>query len=134
MAATSKAAEKQARSKRLAFRLRIGLAVALVMMVLLGGRLFQVQALDIDGHAQEAVSERLRTVALLTERGDILDTEGRVMASSVERYDIVVDPGSPLTTPSSTRTPGSGCPSLSARPPKSSHGSWMRIRTKSRNA
>ncbi|GAB3846379.1 peptidoglycan D,D-transpeptidase FtsI family protein [Nesterenkonia populi] len=92
MAAQSKSTEQQARSKRLSFRLRIGLAVALMMMVLLGGRLFQVQGLDMDGHAQEAVSERLRTVPLPAERGDILDTEGRVMASSVERYDIVVDP------------------------------------------
>ncbi len=72
--------------------MRIGLVVALVMMLLLGGRLFQVQGLDPEGYAQTAVSERMRTMSLPAERGDIVDSQGRIIATSVDRYDIVADP------------------------------------------
>ena len=76
----------------LSFRMRIGLAIVLVMLVLLSGRLFHLQGLDTAGHAQEAVSARLHSVDIPGVRGDILDAEGRVMAAAVEHYDIVADP------------------------------------------
>lgn len=77
--------------RTLSFRMRIGVAILLAMLLLLGGRLFHVQGLDPAGHAQQAVDERLRSVPIPAERGDILDTSGNVLATSVERYDIVVD-------------------------------------------
>lgn len=79
------------RAKTLSFRMRIGLALVLAMLMVLGGRLFHVQALDPAGNAQQAVSDRLRSVELPGARGDILDVHGRVMATSVERYHIIAD-------------------------------------------
>lgn len=76
----------------LSFRMRIGLAIVLAMLVVLSGRLFHIQGLDTAGHAQEAVSARLHSVETPGARGDILDAEGRVMATAVEHYDIVADP------------------------------------------
>ncbi|MCQ2001252.1 peptidoglycan D,D-transpeptidase FtsI family protein [Arthrobacter zhaoxinii] len=72
-------------------RLRTGLILALVLLVALGVRLFQVQALDPDGMAQSAVDNRLVTVSVPALRGSILDSKGNYLARSVERFDIVVD-------------------------------------------
>lgn len=85
------AAQKKRAERVLSFRMRIGLTLILVMLLLLGGRLFHVQGLDPAGNAEAAVSERLRSVPLPAHRGDILDSEGRVLATSVNRYDLVVD-------------------------------------------
>ncbi|MCC3264494.1 peptidoglycan D,D-transpeptidase FtsI family protein [Arthrobacter gengyunqii] len=72
-------------------RLRTGLILALVLLTVLGVRLFQVQALDPEGMAETAVAERLQTRAVPPLRGSILDSEGNYLARSVERFDIVVD-------------------------------------------
>ncbi|WP_336705239.1 penicillin-binding protein 2 [Micrococcus terreus] len=72
-------------------RLRVGVAVALVLLLILGLRLVFVQGVDAAGHAQKAMDERLRSITLTPDRGSILDREGRVLASSVQRYDLVVD-------------------------------------------
>lgn len=72
-------------------RMRVGVAVLIVLVLVLGVRLFHVQGLDPSGHAQAAVSERLRTIPLPAERGDILDAQGRTVATSVERFDLIVD-------------------------------------------
>lgn len=85
------AAAKKRADRVLSFRMRIGLTMILVMLMVLGGRLFHVQGLDPAGHAQAAVSERLRSVPLPAHRGDILDSQDRVLATSVDRYDLVVD-------------------------------------------
>ncbi len=72
-------------------RLRVGIAAALVLLLILGMRLLFVQGVDAAGHAKTAMEERLRSVSLTPDRGSILDREGRVLASSVQRYDMVVD-------------------------------------------
>ena len=72
-------------------RLRTGLILALVLLTVLGLRLFQVQAVDPEGMAEAAVNERLRTTSVPALRGSILDSEGNYLARSVERFDIVVD-------------------------------------------
>lgn len=79
-------------NRTLSFRMRIGLAIVLAMLVLLSGRLFHLQGLDTAGHAQAALSARLQSVETPGARGDILDADGRVMATAVEHYDIVADP------------------------------------------
>lgn len=72
-------------------RLRVGLAVMLMLLLVLGARLFQVQGLDPDGMAQAAIDNRVRSFPVAPLRGDILDAEGNVLATSVQRYDITVD-------------------------------------------
>lgn len=72
-------------------RLRIVLCLCLAVVAVLGLRLFQVQGLDPSGQAQAAVSERLRSQAVPAERGDILDADGDVLATNVQRYDLAVD-------------------------------------------
>ncbi|CAM4074976.1 MULTISPECIES: peptidoglycan D,D-transpeptidase FtsI family protein [Helcobacillus] len=66
----------------------IGIAI---FALLLGGRLIWVQGLNSAELSEKAVQARTveRTIPAL--RGDILDTNGNVMATSVLRYDIWVD-------------------------------------------
>ncbi|MHA7208282.1 peptidoglycan D,D-transpeptidase FtsI family protein [Arthrobacter sp. MDT1-65] len=72
-------------------RLRVGLAFVLVLLMVLGVRLFQLQALDLNGMAQAGLSKRLTTTAVQPVRGSIVDMNGKYFARSVERYDVVVD-------------------------------------------
>ncbi|MHA7239026.1 peptidoglycan D,D-transpeptidase FtsI family protein [Arthrobacter sp. TMS1-12-1] len=72
-------------------RLRVGLAFVLVLLMVLGVRLFQLQALDLNGMAQAGLSKRLTTTAVQPVRGSIVDINGKYFARSVERYDLVVD-------------------------------------------
>ncbi|WP_318241928.1 peptidoglycan D,D-transpeptidase FtsI family protein [Arthrobacter gallicola] len=72
-------------------RLRAGLVIALVLLTVLGVRLFQVQGLDPEGKAEAAVANRLVTTTVPALRGGILDANGNYLARSVERFDIVVD-------------------------------------------
>jgi cell division protein FtsI (penicillin-binding protein 3) len=72
-------------------RLRLGLGLMLTLLLVVGGKLFLVQGLDVGGMAEAALNNRLTPVALPAERGSILDANGTVLASSVIRYNIIVD-------------------------------------------
>lgn len=72
-------------------RLRLGLGVMLTLLLVVGGKLFLVQGLDVGGMAEAALQNRLTPVELPAERGSILDANGTVLASSVIRYNVVVD-------------------------------------------
>lgn len=74
-----------------AVRHRFLVAMVLVAVMALSGRLIWVQGLDASARAQEAVEARTtkRTIGAL--RGDITDRDGEVLASSVERYDLWVN-------------------------------------------
>ncbi|MDF9277257.1 penicillin-binding protein 2 [Arthrobacter sp. EH-1B-1] len=74
-----------------AARLRVGLAFVLILLLVLGVRLFQVQGLDPDGMAQVGLNKRLVTQQVPALRGSILDDEGNELAHTVQRFDIVVD-------------------------------------------
>ena len=90
----AKAAKTPAQDHRVSLvsgRLRAGLIMALVLLTVLGVRLFQVQGLDPEGMAEAAVENRLVTVNVPALRGGILDANGNYLARSVERFDIVVD-------------------------------------------
>jgi cell division protein FtsI (penicillin-binding protein 3) len=69
----------------------MGLVFVLVLLMVLGARLFQLQALDLNGMAQVGLSRRLTETAVQPVRGSIVDTNGKYFARSVERFDIVVD-------------------------------------------
>jgi len=72
-------------------RLRVGLGIMLSLLLVVGGKLFMVQGLDMGGMAEAALAKRLTPQVLPAERGQILDANGTVLASSVIRYNIVVD-------------------------------------------
>ena len=72
-------------------RLRLGLGVMLTLLLVVGGKLFLVQGLDVGGMAEAALQNRLTPAELPAERGSILDANGTVLASSVIRYNVVVD-------------------------------------------
>jgi cell division protein FtsI (penicillin-binding protein 3) len=72
-------------------RLRLGLGIMLTLLLVVGGKLFLVQGLDVGGMAEAALQNRLTPVELPAERGSILDSTGTVLASSVIRYNVVVD-------------------------------------------
>lgn len=72
-------------------RLRFGVLIALGLLAVLGLRLVVIQGVDASGHATVAMQERLRSVTITPERGSILDSQGRVLAASVDRYDLVAD-------------------------------------------
>ncbi|WP_255500231.1 penicillin-binding protein 2, partial [Actinotalea sp. JY-7885] len=67
------------------------LGLALSLLVLFTGRLVYVQGLQGAEIAAVAMDKRLHTVAIPGDRGDILDRDGDVLATSVERYDLVVN-------------------------------------------
>lgn len=72
-------------------RLRLGLGIMLTLLLVVGGKLFLVQGLDVGGMAEAALKNRLKPIELPAERGSILDANGTVLASSVIRYNVVVD-------------------------------------------
>jgi cell division protein FtsI (penicillin-binding protein 3) len=72
-------------------RLRLGLGIMLTLLLVVGGKLFMVQGLDIGGMAAAALDYRMRETTLPAERGSILDSNGTVLANSVIRYNVVVD-------------------------------------------
>ena len=72
-------------------RLRLALVLTLFLLSLLGGRLVQLQGLDASALAAQALSKRTSTTTLLAHRGDITDASGAVLATTVERRNVVVD-------------------------------------------
>lgn len=73
-------------------RLRVGFGVMLGLLVLVAGRVVIVQGIDPEGLALAATELRTATSRLASTRGDILDTNGVVMARSIVKYDIVASP------------------------------------------
>lgn len=61
------------------------------LLVVLGVRLVDLQLLGGRSLAAVAHDSRVRTIVLPAERGDIVDANGVVLATSVQRYDIVAD-------------------------------------------
>lgn len=73
-------------------RLRLGLAFLLALLMIITGKLFFVQGLDVGGLAEAAVSQRTVVQTLAATRGEILDANGKVLAQSIIRYDITASP------------------------------------------
>jgi cell division protein FtsI (penicillin-binding protein 3) len=59
---------------------------------LFAGRLFQLQAVDARGYAADSANSRLHQATLYAKRGDILAADGTPLATTVEAYDVEVDP------------------------------------------
>jgi cell division protein FtsI (penicillin-binding protein 3) len=62
------------------------------MLVVLGGRLIQLQGVDRAGFAAAAAAQRLHTIQLHALRGSIVDRNGTVLAYTDDAQDIIADP------------------------------------------
>lgn len=68
------------------------LVYALVaVFIFVAYRLFMLQVVHSQELSEQAKAARTRTSTLLAQRGDILDSEGNPLATSVERVNLVVD-------------------------------------------
>lgn len=65
-------------------------AVALVLLLFVG-RLVQVQIFQGPSLAATAQGERMTTTVVPAHRGDIVDADGTVLATSVDRYTVIAD-------------------------------------------
>lgn len=72
-------------------RQRVMLLVVLVVLALFAIRLVQVQVVDGPAVAAAAREDRERSIVLHAQRGDIVDADGMVMATSVVRYNVEID-------------------------------------------
>ena len=72
-------------------RVRLALVAALLVFTVFGGRLVQLQGLDATALAAKALKSRSTTDVLPAHRGDILDTTGATLATSLDRVNITVD-------------------------------------------
>ncbi len=100
-------------------RLRGGLAAILVVLALLAGRLVQLQGLQPEAYAGQAVAQRTQTLPLPAGRGQVLDRSGSPLAESVAMRSVVADPmqiGQAECKPGHTRpcTPGEIAAALAA--------------------
>jgi len=73
-------------------RMRVALTVVLVLLVVVGGRLVQLQGLDGPRYATAAEQLRLTTIELQAARGAILDRNGNPLAYTVQARAIFADP------------------------------------------
>lgn len=67
------------------------LAVILAIVIVFAGRLVYVQALEGPRLAEDALNTRLSHSTIQAMRGDILDANGEVLATSVQRYNVGVN-------------------------------------------
>ncbi|MDN3239260.1 peptidoglycan D,D-transpeptidase FtsI family protein [Glycomyces tritici] len=74
-------------------RLRMAAAFVMILLLVSGARLVQLQVTDSAAYAAEALNQRLTTEPLPAERGAILDRNGNPLAYSIEANYIAVDPG-----------------------------------------
>lgn len=80
------------RQFRTALRRRnIVAALFLSVFIVFSGRLVYVQAVEGPNLAKDALNSRLRTYTIQAARGDIVDVNGEVLATSVRRYNVGVN-------------------------------------------
>jgi len=72
-------------------RQAVVLAIVCAIATLFAGRLVYVQAIAGPTIAQAAAQARSFTSVLVAPRGDILDADGEVLATSVTTYDLILD-------------------------------------------
>ncbi|MBN2176198.1 MAG: penicillin-binding protein 2 [Demequinaceae bacterium] len=63
----------------------------LLLLAVFAFRLIQIQAIDSENLAARALDQRLVTAEIAVPRADILDRDGVVLATSVDRYHVWVD-------------------------------------------
>ncbi|HEY7010842.1 MAG TPA: penicillin-binding protein 2 [Jatrophihabitantaceae bacterium] len=73
-------------------RLRFGFAAVCTLLVVIGGRLVQLQGLEAGKYAGAAAAQRTDHVKLHALRGSILDRNGTVLAYTSAAQDVTADP------------------------------------------
>jgi cell division protein FtsI (penicillin-binding protein 3) len=73
-------------------RLRYGFAAVCTLLLVVGGRLVQLQGIDHRNYADAAHAQRVDTIALHAMRGKIVDRDGTVLAYTSNAQDVTVDP------------------------------------------
>ncbi|UNX55974.1 penicillin-binding protein 2 [Georgenia sp. TF02-10] len=72
-------------------RHRVPLVLVLTVLLVFGGRLVYVQAVQGADLAAAAREDRTRTSTIRAPRGDIVDADGEILATSVERFNVGVN-------------------------------------------
>jgi cell division protein FtsI (penicillin-binding protein 3) len=73
-------------------RITVGFVTLAVLVLILGGRLLQLQGLDGNNYATTVKKQRAFAQVLPSQRGKILDADGNVLAYSVEARAIYANP------------------------------------------
>ncbi|MBE7187373.1 penicillin-binding protein 2 [Jatrophihabitans endophyticus] len=73
-------------------RLRWGLAAVCTLLLVIGGRLVQLQGLDHGKYSGAAAAQRTSTITLRALRGEIVDRDGTPLAYTSDAQDITADP------------------------------------------
>lgn len=68
------------------------MVATLIVFSLFAAQLLRIQGLDAKGVSQRALDSRLRSTVLPAQRGSIVDSNGVVLASSVDRVNVTDDP------------------------------------------
>jgi len=77
---------------RSAGRLRLAVVGVLGLLLVLGGRLVQLQGLESTAYASRAEAQRIRTIVLPTSRGAITDRSGHTLARDLDLRLVFGDP------------------------------------------
>ena len=83
---------KQLRLGTVERRLRWGFAAVCVLLVVIGGRMVQLQGVDHRDYAGAAAAQRVSTLTLHALRGQIVDRDGTPLAYTSDAQDITADP------------------------------------------
>ncbi len=86
------------------------IAIAAILLAVFVGRLVQVQVIEGPALAAAAQADRLTTNVTLAHRGDIVDVDGTVLATSVDRYTVVADQLAIQAFPGNNRVDTEGNP------------------------
>jgi cell division protein FtsI (penicillin-binding protein 3) len=73
-------------------RLSIGFGVVCVMLLVVTGRLVQLQGVGVSDYASAATQEHVRKEPLHAARGSIVDRNGVVLAYTADAKDVIADP------------------------------------------
>lgn len=82
----------QKRSARTTVRLRVCFLAVAFVLSLFAARLFQLQGIDANAYASRAAMEGSTTVTLNAKRGEIVDRDGKPLATSVNAEALTADP------------------------------------------
>jgi cell division protein FtsI (penicillin-binding protein 3) len=73
-------------------RLRYGFAAVCTLLLVISGRLVQLQGVDHSGLADQAAAQRVDTITLHALRGSIVDRNGVPLAYTSDAQDVTADP------------------------------------------